>query len=281
MIRVVLSRIWLVKRIAAAVAAGFALTAFAGCGGSGSSHNAARPSGPPAAKARPKAPAARHPIQSPACRTGSQQRVGTTRLAYAAIVRRHAVAYRSPGRRPFASFGRLNVNGARTVFAVRGQIVRRDCSAAWYRVQLPIRPNGSIGYVDASAVELSAVRARIVVDLSARRLTLYRNGRPIVQAVAGVGAPATPTPTGRFYVDQRLIPSDPSGPWGPGAIGISAHSDVLQYSWIQGAPIAIHGTNEPDSVGRAVSHGCIRLDNTMLRRLFWRTPAGTPVIIRA
>jgi L,D-transpeptidase catalytic domain len=223
----------------------------------------------------------RHPIEVPACRTGTEERLGSLRLAYAAVVRHRTVAYRSPGRRPFASFGRFNVNGAVTVLGVLGQVVRRDCSAAWYRVELPIRPNGASGYVRARAVELSAVRTRIVVDLSARRLILFRSGRPVMRAVAGVGAPATPTPTGRFYVNQRLIPSNPSGPWGPGAIGISAHSNVLQYSWIQGAPVAIHGTNEPASIGHAVSHGCIRLDNAVLRRLFVRTPAGTPVIIRA
>lgn len=272
-----------VKRIAVAAAAAFALAVFAGCG-SGSRHaGSARPNGFPAkVKAKPKAKApGSHVVRPPVCRGGTEQRLSTARLAYAAIVRRQSVAYRAPGSRPFSSFGRLNVNGARTVFGVRGQVVRGDCSAAWYRVQLPIRPNGAVGYVRARTVELSPVRTRIVVDLSAKRLTLFRNGRPVMRTVAGIGAPATPTPTGRFYVDQRLIPGDPSGPWGPGAIGISAHSDVLQYSWIQGAPIAIHGTNEPASIGRAVSHGCIRLDNAVLRRLFWRTPAGTPVIIRA
>jgi lipoprotein-anchoring transpeptidase ErfK/SrfK len=212
---------------------------------------------------------------------GSEERLGTLRVAYAAIVRHHTIAFHSPGRRPFASFGHLNVNGAVTVLSVLGAVVRKDCSAAWYRVALPIRPNGARGYVSARSVELSRVRTRIVVDLSARRLTLYRKGRPVLRALAGVGAPGTPTPTGNFYVDQRLIPADPSGPWGPGAIGISAHSTVLQYAWIQGAPIAIHGTNEPGSVGRAVSHGCIRLDNEVLSRLFARTPAGTPVTIRA
>jgi len=259
--------------------AALALAALAGCGGSENSRHAASPqrTGP---QANGKAPT-RHPIEPPACRSGTEERLGTSRLAYAAIVRRRALAYRAPGRRPFASFGRLNVNGAVTVLGVLGRVVRKDCSAAWYRVALPIRPNGAWGYVRARAVELSSLRTRIVVDLSARRLTLYRNGRPVMHAVAAVGAPATPTPTGRFYVNQRLIPSNPSGPWGPGAIGISAHSSVLQYSWIQGAPIAIHGTNEPASIGHAASHGCIRLDNAVLNRLFARTPAGTPVIIRA
>jgi lipoprotein-anchoring transpeptidase ErfK/SrfK len=243
------------------------LVALAGCGGSGAS--------------RSKAGAAAAPSQRPksSCQAGELSLV-STQLAYVAVVRRRAVAFRFPGRRPFATFGALNVNGARTVFGVLARILRKDCSAAWLRVELPIRPNGVTGYVRVSSVDLAPVRTRIVVDLSARRLTLYRSGRPVLRAVAGIGASSTPTPTGRFYVDQRLIPSDPSGPWGPGAVGISAHSNVLR-GWAQGGPIAIHGTDEPDSVGRAVSHGCIRLENAVLRRLFAQAPAGTPVIVRA
>jgi lipoprotein-anchoring transpeptidase ErfK/SrfK len=80
-------------------------------------------------------------------------------------------------------------------------------------------------------------------------------------------------------VNQRLIPSDTSGPFGPGAIGISAFSDVLT-GWTQGGPIAIHGTNEPWSIGRNVSNGCIRVPNPVLKRLFAAAVAGTPVIIR-
>ena len=122
--------------------------------------------------------------------------------------------------------------------------------------------------------------SRIEVDLSARRVTLFRNGRRILSATAAIGSPATPTPTGSFYVNQRLIPSDPGGPFGPGAVGISAFSNVLT-GWAQGGPIAIHGTNAPWSIGKAVSNGCIRLPNQTLRRVFAQAIAGTPVIIHA
>jgi lipoprotein-anchoring transpeptidase ErfK/SrfK len=172
------------------------------------------------------------------------------------------------------------VNGHVTVFGVVGAVLARDCSPAWYRVQLPIRPNGVTGYVPAPDLQVERLHTRIVVDLSERRVTLFQDGRRVLQAVAAVGTGGTPTPTGRFYVDQRLISDDPSGPWGPAAIGISAHSEVL-VDWEQGGPIAIHGTNEPSLIGRAVSHGCIRIDNGTLRRLFAATPAGTPVTIRA
>ena len=123
------------------------------------------------------------------------------------------------------------------------------------------------------------MRTRITVDLSERRVRLYRQGRLVLTSRAAVGSSATPTPLGRYYVNQRLVPRDASGPFGPGAVGISAFSPVLT-GWAQGGPIAIHGTNEPWSIGRAVSNGCIRLPNPVLRRLFKQALAGTPVLIR-
>ena len=204
--------------------------------------------------------------------------VGSTRLAWAAVARRPMRAYRSPGRRPFARFETLNLNGVPTVFSVVGKI-DGGCTTRWYRVELPVRPNGIVGWIRAADVALEPVDTRIVVDVSARRVVLYRRGREVLRTTAAVGAPATPTPTGRFYVNQRLIPRDPTGPFGPGAIGISAFSDVLT-GWTQGGPIAIHGTNEPWSIGRNVSNGCIRVRNPVLRRLFDAVSAGTPVLVR-
>ena len=196
----------------------------------------------------------------------------------AAVVLKRATAYRHPGGKPFASFGRLNQNDFPTVFRVVSAIRRSDCTPAWYRVQLPIKPNGVEGYVRARAVRLASVRTRIVVQVSKRRLTLFRRGRPVLRTTVAVGSKATPTPTGSYYVNQRLVPTDPSGPYGPGAIGISAFSNVLT-GWTQGGPIAIHGTNEPWSIGHPVSNGCIRVRNPVLRRLFADTPAGTPVVV--
>jgi lipoprotein-anchoring transpeptidase ErfK/SrfK len=177
-----------------------------------------------------------------------------------------------------ARFGLMNVNGVPTVFGVVGAVVGRSCRASWYRVQLPLRPNGVIGYVRARALWVAKVRTRIEIDVSARRLIWFRRGRPVLRARIAVGSRSTPTPIGRFYVNQRLIPTNPHGPFGPGAIGISAFSNVLT-GWTQGGPVAIHGTNEPWSIGRAVSNGCIRLQNAVLRRIFRATPAGTPVVV--
>jgi len=189
------------------------------------------------------------------------------------------VAFDRPGGAVVASFGPTNINNYPTVFGVVGAVVRRDCSPSWYRVQLPKKPNGLTGFVRTRALRVETVATRIVIDISERRLTLYRNAKPVLAATVAVGSPSTPTPTGRFYVNQRLVPTEPGGPFGPGAVGISAFSNVLT-GWAQGGPVAIHGTNEPWSIGHAVSNGCIRLPNPTLERLFRVTLAGTPVIIR-
>ena len=234
----------------------------AACGASASRKSSARPV----------------PVKAKHCRGGTTS-VGSGRIAVAAVVRNGATAYRRPGNKPFARFGHLNQNDFPTVFRVVAVIRREDCLATWYRVQLPIKPNGVRGFVPAGAVRLAPVRTRIVVQVSKRRLTLFRRGRPVLHTTVAVGSDATPTPIGNYYVNQLLVPTDPSGPYGPGAIGISAFSNVLT-GWTQGGPIAIHGTNEPWSIGHAVSNGCIRVSNPVLQRLFAATAAGTPVVIR-
>lgn len=251
----------------------------AGCGGGEERASAPpAPTGPPELSASAPRP---DPAPKPTRRcAGDEPAIGGKRVAYAAVARQETIAFRRPGRGRIATFGVKNINDHATVFGVRRAVLDRDCEITWYRVALPIRPNGTVGYVNADHVALYRVRTRIVVDLSGRSLILYRSGRPAMRATVAVGAPSTPTPVGRFYVNQRLIPGNPRGPWGPAAIGVSAHSEVLR-NWSQGGPIAIHGTNDPSSIGRAVSYGCVRLPNDILRRVFAATDAGSPVIIRA
>jgi hypothetical protein len=214
------------------------------------------------------------------CRDGAYRAVGSAGGAWAAVVRDSARAYRQPGSGELARFGRLNVNGVPTVLGIVGEVVDAACEAGWYRVRLPIKPNGSVGWVRAADVDVESVRTRVVVDLSERRVTLFRDGKVYLRTSAVIGTRATPTPTGTYYVNQRLIPADTSGPFGPGAIGISAFSEVLT-GWAQGGPIAIHGTNRPELIGRAASNGCIRVRNDVLLRMWRVTLSGTPVTIRA
>ena len=213
------------------------------------------------------------------CDPSREERLGTARLAHAARARGAVAAHRRPGGPRLRTFQRPNENGVTTVFGVLAAVRDRDCRVAWYRVQLPMRPNGAIGYVRADRVSLFTVRTRIEVDLSERRIDFFRNGRRILRTRAAIGKAGTPTPVGSYYVNQRLLAGDPSGPFGPGAIGISAFSPVLT-GWTQGGPIAIHGTNNPSSIGTAASYGCLRIENRLARRMLYANPEGTPVVIR-
>ena len=212
------------------------------------------------------------------CRAGVLHPVGTAKSSFAGIVKSRAQVYRKSGHEPLAHFRKLNQNGYPTTFSIVGAIVSRSCGASWYRVKLPMRPNGIVGYVRPADVFVQTVTTRIVVDVSARELTLYRAGKRVLSTPVAVGSPSTPTPIGRFYVNQRILPTNPNGPYGPAALGVSAFSNVLT-GWTQGGPIGIHGTNEPWSIGRAISNGCIRVPNATLNRVFAATLGGTPVII--
>lgn len=175
--------------------------------------------------------------------------------------------------------GPRDLNGYPTVLGVLGADLGGRCRPYLLHVQLPGPPNGRSAWIQAAAARIYAVTGRIVIHLSSRRLIAYRSGKAQLRARVAIGAPQTPTPTGRYVVNERWLLDDPGGVFGIAALGISAHSDVLK-NWLQGGPIALHGTNEPWTIGRAASHGCIRLRNTDMRRLLPLAPAGTPVLIQ-
>ena len=76
-----------------------------------------------------------------------------------------------------------------------------------------------------------------------------------------------------------LKATNPTGAFGPYAYGLSAFSNT--FTEFEGGPgqIGMHGTNEPSSIGRNVSHGCIRMSVTNISWLAHRVPAGTPITI--
>lgn len=153
----------------------------------------------------------------------------------------------------------------------------------WLEVRLPLRPNGSTGWVQTGDVVLSSTPYRIVVDLSVEQLFVYEAGQRILAFPAGIGLPATPTVTGNYFVAVR----EPHPPlqYGPFVLDTSAHSDAIS-SWEGSgdAIIAIHGpiTGYADSLigatGARVSNGCIRLHDSDLAQMAM-IPVGTPVDI--
>ncbi len=161
--------------------------------------------------------------------------------------------------------------------ALRRWIDPRDQS--WIQVRIPMRPNGRKGWVRKSALgPLYRVATQLVVDRSHQHASLYRDGRRVWSAPVGVGKASTPTPAGNFWVREKFKTGDPDGIYGPMAFGTSDYS-VLS-DWPGGGVIGIHGTSEPWLIPGRPSHGCIRVRNADLRRLWPRLPIGTPILIR-
>jgi lipoprotein-anchoring transpeptidase ErfK/SrfK len=184
--------------------------------------------------------------------------------------------FRSPGAdRPWTALRHGGPFDTAPVFLV--QETRDD----WLRALLPMEPNGSEGWIRARDVNLYQHGFRIEVDLGSRRLTAYRDQEVVMRETIAIGTPSTPTPTGRFFTTVLVKPDDPSGPYGPFAWGLSAYSEVLDTFAGGDGQVAIHGTNTPWAIGDAVSHGCVRVHNDVIRRLARLLPLGTPVRITA
>ena len=159
---------------------------------------------------------------------------------------------------------------------------RTTASGSWVQVLLPVRPNGTLGWIKASRVSLSPDRWRIVVSTGPRTLRLLRDGAVVRTARVVVGAPATPTPHGRFALYDTVAQPDPHGFLGPWALHLTAFSNVLDDYGGGPGRIAIHGRGRASlraPLGSAASHGCIRIDNALVE-LLARLPLGTPVDIR-
>jgi lipoprotein-anchoring transpeptidase ErfK/SrfK len=146
---------------------------------------------------------------------------------------------------------------------------------------LPGRPNGSVGWITQSATSELVTHWHIVVDLAGREVIVYHYGRTVKTFQVVVGKPSTPTPTGRFFVEESV--QLPSGhPGGPVALALSARSDVLQT--YEGGPgqIAIHGVeNLGGTLGAAESHGCVRMATPSIDWLAAHIDPGVPVTIQA
>ena len=152
----------------------------------------------------------------------------------------------------------------------------------WVEVHLPVRPNGRTGWVRRADVVLSTVTTRIVVELGKRRVTVYDGSEILVTADVAIGAPETPTPTGLFYVNQVQTEVDPDTERGAGLFGTSAFSEVLDIIDGGEPAVALHGTNQPELLGEAVSRGCVRVADEVIELLLRLSlPLGTPIEIRA
>jgi hypothetical protein len=220
------------------------------------------------------------PPEQPAFRVGEPKLLspGETRARFAPVVRRvEALADPDRAARPVAPLDRRTAEGTTNIVLVLAERMRPD--GLWVRVRLPVLPNGRTGWVRRRALGgYEFVHTHLVIDRARFTATLLSDGRKIFTAPVGVGKSDSPTPSGKFYVRNRLSGfGDPF--YGPVAFGTSARSAVLT-DWPDGGFVGIHGTNEPGLIPGAISHGCVRLRNADILRLSRLMPVGTPLTIR-
>lgn len=149
----------------------------------------------------------------------------------------------------------------------------------WAQVVLPWRPNGRTGWVALAGRHTVRTSTWVQVDVSRRQVMLMRGDSVIRSFLAAVGSSASPTPSGRFSVTDPIATGDPSGPFGWYAFGLSGHQPRLPAGWAGGDQLAIHGTNDPGSLGAAASAGCLRVSAAALTVLKGALRPGTPVVI--
>ncbi|MFP5332582.1 MAG: L,D-transpeptidase, partial [Acidimicrobiia bacterium] len=177
--------------------------------------------------------------------------------------------------RPFRTLERTTILGTPTVVFVL------DATEDWLKVMVPGRPNGQTGWVRQADVVMYEVGTRAAIDLSDRTITVFEGETKIFETSVGIGSPAAPTPTGLFFITDAVRITNPNGPWGPYAFGLSARSDtVTEFNGGDGI-IGVHGTNRPNSIGEAQSLGCVRLPNDVMLELSELLSVGSPVTIEA
>jgi lipoprotein-anchoring transpeptidase ErfK/SrfK len=196
--------------------------------------------------------------------------------AWAPVLRR-TNARAAPGGAVVARLGRRTPEGTTNLVEIVDRRRAAD-GGMWAKVRLAVLPNGSEGWVPRSALGgITTVRTHLYVDLGAQTATLMRGDRMLMRAPVGIGRRGSATPTGRFYIRNKLT-TYRSSTYGPVAFGTSARSADLT-DWPAGGYIGIHGTDRPDLLPGRVSHGCIRMANADIQRLARLMPVGTPVTV--
>ncbi|MEQ8840355.1 MAG: L,D-transpeptidase [Acidimicrobiales bacterium] len=159
-------------------------------------------------------------------------------------------------------------------------VTDRTADGRWLRVQVPVRPNGTEAWIRTEDAEVTSHRFRAEVDLTARALTVWNGEEVVAETSVVIGTPTTPTPVGRFFVNDFVEKWEGSA-YGPDILSLSGFSEALE-TFGGGIPvIAIHGTNRPELMGGAHSNGCIRIPNDIVAALAETVPVGTPVEILA
>jgi len=148
----------------------------------------------------------------------------------------------------------------------------------WLKVRLPIRPNGTTGWVRETALsELQPVDSWIKVSTKTNRLTVIKKGKKVFSAPVGVGQSQRPTRKGQFYTTATLTNFGDAF-YGPIAYVTSATSDTLT-DWPGGGIVGIHGTSLPNLIPGKISHGCVRMKNADIKKVDKLVEVGTPITV--
>jgi lipoprotein-anchoring transpeptidase ErfK/SrfK len=151
----------------------------------------------------------------------------------------------------------------------------------WLRVIVADLPNGKRGWIDARDTQSGVVDYQMRVDVSSRRLEVMRGGRVVRRITTAVGESGTPTPQGTFAVTDKVPFTDRGSVYGCCALALTAHQPHPGAGWSGGDRIAFHATPVSSSIGRPVTHGCMRVPTGDARWLMRHIPLGTQVSIRA
>ncbi len=182
----------------------------------------------------------------------------------------------APGGRPVGHLQFLTIDEQAELYVVLASA--RTPRGRWLQIEVPGRPNGRTGWVPAAALgPLHVIDGYLRVDEPTLTATLYRDGRAVFSAPVGVGKPSTVTPDGHFYVLEKLQTLNAPA-YGPYALGTSAYAPTLS-EWPGGGVVGIHGTDEPQLIPGRPSHGCIRMRNEDITRLWHMIALGTPIEI--
>ena len=241
----------------------------AGCG---DAEQAASGAGASPAESRPPAP------------TASPARASTTPAAPRTLDAADGFAVRPSGDRLVvrdAPDGTVvhELDAVRDSGAPLTLLLAQDPGDGWFEVLLPVRPNGSSGWVAAAEVTVQRVTHRLEMSVTTNELRLFTDGELVRTMPAASGTGDTPTPLGRFFLTELLEPTNAG--YGPYAYGTSGFSEVLTSFGGGPGQVGLHGTDDADSVGRAVSHGCIRLSDEDITFLAETLPLGTPLDVLA
>jgi len=127
----------------------------------------------------------------------------------------------------------------------------------------------------------NAPRRRVVVSIPDRKLAVIENDDVVSVFAVAVGKPATPSPSGTFTIVNRV--SNPTYyPSGGGMVAPGATNPIgTRWIGLSQKGYGIHGTDQPKSIGHAKSHGCIRLRNEDVERLFEQVRTGDVVELHA